>query len=256
MNPQGTEVQSSFACLIFACVGGSGRVRRPSTTLVLAQVLRQWLLSPEHFDFPYPDAAERTILSRERCVWSERGAPRTLSAASSRQLMCARWCSRGSGLDDGKLSNWFTNARKRIWRPMRLTAGLPVPDFSSWQTRMEFESSRKAVRLARARQSVRRQAELAAADAGGVPLDWFPGDEVFGALGAPAPAPGAPSATGADAGAAVVEPASSRADADSYMQGRNDVLRELWAIIGGSSTMSHEALVAAISGLASRRPSW
>ena len=38
-----------------------------------ANVLRAWLLSPDHFDFPYPDAVERAVLSRDRCVRARGG---------------------------------------------------------------------------------------------------------------------------------------------------------------------------------------
>ena len=210
------------------------------------------------------------------------------------------------------MSNWFTNARcaatrcllhtpllcaallttvrghrKRIWRPLRIQQGKPVPDFSSWQTRMEFEAHRKAIRLARARQSVRRQVHLAATVTEGSAA----------ALGAAAPAaarlrrrgerqplpgPAAPPGTGWDGGgggdgdghhrgaaaaaagaaggggamadsdaAAGGQPLPTR-DADMYMLGRSDVLSDLSAIITTSGDMSRDLLVGKVAELAQR----
>lgn len=50
--------------------------------------LKQWLLSPEHFTHPYPTPQDQTMLMQK------------------------------TGIDKKQLKNWFTNARRRIWKPM------------------------------------------------------------------------------------------------------------------------------------------
>jgi len=50
--------------------------------------LKQWLLSPEHFTHPYPTPQDQVLLMQK------------------------------TGIDKKQLKNWFTNARRRIWKPM------------------------------------------------------------------------------------------------------------------------------------------
>ena len=50
--------------------------------------LKSWLLSPLHFSHPYPTPSDAAQLMRE------------------------------TGIDKKQLKNWFTNARRRIWKPM------------------------------------------------------------------------------------------------------------------------------------------
>jgi hypothetical protein len=65
--------------------------------------LKAWLLSPEHFTHPYPTPQDQAMLMAK------------------------------TGIDKKQLKNWFTNARRRIWKPMlkkqieagKLTAGVP-----------------------------------------------------------------------------------------------------------------------------------
>jgi hypothetical protein len=58
--------------------------------------LQQWLISAEHYDNPYPTTAEKD------------------------QLAVA------TNLSRKQVATWFTNARKRIWAPLRLAQGLPL----------------------------------------------------------------------------------------------------------------------------------
>jgi hypothetical protein len=53
------------------------------------RVLKDWMTSPEHFDHPYPDDKEKLELAAK------------------------------AGITTKQLTIWFTNARKRIWVPMR-----------------------------------------------------------------------------------------------------------------------------------------
>ncbi len=53
------------------------------------RVLKDWMMSPEHFDHPYPDDKEKVELAAK------------------------------AGITVKQLTIWFTNARKRIWVPMR-----------------------------------------------------------------------------------------------------------------------------------------
>lgn len=50
--------------------------------------LKAWLLSPEHFTHPYPTPQDQIMLMQK------------------------------TGIDKKQLKNWFTNARRRIWKPM------------------------------------------------------------------------------------------------------------------------------------------
>jgi hypothetical protein len=50
--------------------------------------LKAWLLSPEHFTHPYPTPQDQAMLMDK------------------------------TGIDKKQLKNWFTNARRRIWKPM------------------------------------------------------------------------------------------------------------------------------------------
>jgi len=51
-------------------------------------ILKAWLLSPEHFTHPYPTPQDQIMLMQK------------------------------TGIDEKQLKNWFTNARRRIWKPM------------------------------------------------------------------------------------------------------------------------------------------
>ena len=53
-------------------------------------ILKAWLLSPLHFNHPYPTPSDAQQLMRE------------------------------TGIDKKQLKNWFTNARRRIWKPVSL----------------------------------------------------------------------------------------------------------------------------------------
>ena len=50
--------------------------------------LKAWLLSPEHFTHSYPTPQDQVMLMQK------------------------------TGIDKKQLKNWFTNARRRIWKPM------------------------------------------------------------------------------------------------------------------------------------------
>ncbi|KAL3902056.1 MAG: hypothetical protein SGARI_005977 [Bacillariaceae sp.] len=50
--------------------------------------LKAWLLSPAHFTHPYPTPQDQVMLMQK------------------------------TGIDKKQLKNWFTNARRRIWKPM------------------------------------------------------------------------------------------------------------------------------------------
>lgn len=70
--------------------GGSkprNKSRRELPTGAVA-TLKAWLLSPEHFTHPYPTPQDQVMLMQK------------------------------TGIDKKQLKNWFTNARRRIWKPM------------------------------------------------------------------------------------------------------------------------------------------
>mmetsp|Transcript_8596 Transcript_8596/g.25856 ORF Transcript_8596/g.25856 Transcript_8596/m.25856 type:complete len:245 (-) Transcript_8596:78-812(-) len=73
-----------------------GRSRRELPAPAVA-ILKEWLLSPEHIHHPYPSADDQAALMAK------------------------------TGIDKKQLKNWFTNARRRIWKPLRAAEG-DAPD--------------------------------------------------------------------------------------------------------------------------------
>ena len=71
--------------------GAGGKTRNKSRRELPAgavATLKAWLLSPEHFTHPYPTPQDQVMLMQK------------------------------TGIDKKQLKNWFTNARRRIWKPM------------------------------------------------------------------------------------------------------------------------------------------
>lgn len=64
-----------------------GRSRRELPAHAVT-ILKAWLVSPEHFHHPYPTLQDQAQLMAE------------------------------TGIDKKQLKNWFTNARRRIWKPL------------------------------------------------------------------------------------------------------------------------------------------
>lgn len=70
-----------------ATASGTKKSRRELPPHTVA-ILKGWMLSPEHVKHPYPtDEDKQTLLKK-------------------------------TGINMKQLTNWFTNARKRIWKPM------------------------------------------------------------------------------------------------------------------------------------------
>jgi hypothetical protein len=70
---------------------GGGKSRNKSRRELptgAVSTLKAWLLSPEHFTHPYPTPQDQAMLMQK------------------------------TGIDKKQLKNWFTNARRRIWKPM------------------------------------------------------------------------------------------------------------------------------------------
>jgi hypothetical protein len=69
--------------------GGKGRNKsRRELPNGAVETLKAWLLAPEHFTHPYPTPQDQSMLMQK------------------------------TGIDKKQLKNWFTNARRRIWKPM------------------------------------------------------------------------------------------------------------------------------------------
>lgn len=69
--------------------GGKGSAKsRRELPAGAVSTLKAWLLSPEHFTHPYPTPQDQVMLMQK------------------------------TGIDKKQLKNWFTNARRRIWKPM------------------------------------------------------------------------------------------------------------------------------------------
>lgn len=78
-----------------------GGTRRGSLNAEAKNVLKRWMFSPEHFAHPYPSEEEKEELAAE------------------------------AGIEVKQLSNWFTNARKRLWQPVLRQSGVEVKNFLS-----------------------------------------------------------------------------------------------------------------------------
>jgi hypothetical protein len=63
----------------------------------VTKVLKRWMLSPEHYENPYPDEANKRMLMEQ------------------------------TGITLKQLTTWFTNQRKRFWAPRRRERGEPIP---------------------------------------------------------------------------------------------------------------------------------
>jgi hypothetical protein len=81
---------------------------RPQLNKEAVEILKDWLLSPEHVDNPYPNQSESKMLMEQ------------------------------TGLDKTQLKHWFNNARKRILKPFLKKADYPPSD------RRKMASSRAA----------------------------------------------------------------------------------------------------------------
>lgn len=75
--------------------------RRGTLNPEAKNVLKAWMFSPEHFAHPYPSEEEKEELASE------------------------------AGIEVKQLSNWFTNARKRLWQPVLRQSGVEVKNFLS-----------------------------------------------------------------------------------------------------------------------------
>ncbi|KAJ0406627.1 hypothetical protein ATCC90586_006127 [Pythium insidiosum] len=75
--------------------------RRGTLNAEAKNVLKAWMFSPEHFAHPYPSEEEKEELASE------------------------------AGIEVKQLSNWFTNARKRLWQPVLRQSGVEVKNFLS-----------------------------------------------------------------------------------------------------------------------------
>lgn len=88
-----------------AAPGGHKRrkkgTRRGTLNPEAKNVLKAWMFSPEHFAHPYPSEEEKEELASE------------------------------AGIEVKQLSNWFTNARKRLWQPVLRQSGVEVKNFLS-----------------------------------------------------------------------------------------------------------------------------
>jgi len=75
--------------------------RRGTLNPEAKNVLKAWMFSREHFAHPYPSEEEKEELAAE------------------------------AGIEVKQLSNWFTNARKRLWQPVLRQSGVEVKNFLS-----------------------------------------------------------------------------------------------------------------------------
>lgn len=94
----------------------SGRPLPASTT----KMLREWLLSPQLFNFPWPDEPVKQEMARR------------------------------ARITVGRLNVWLTNGRKRLWAPLRRQMGLPVLNYSEAKKRRQQQLLEEQVESAAA----------------------------------------------------------------------------------------------------------
>jgi len=85
--------------MAFGLFSGSEKCRpkeRPQLKAETVVILKEWLLSPDHMDNPYPNQLETENLMEK------------------------------TGLDKAQLKHWFNNARKRILKPLLKNGGVEV----------------------------------------------------------------------------------------------------------------------------------
>eukprot|EP00956_Cyclotella_meneghiniana_P033645 scaffold97993_cov82-Cyclotella_meneghiniana.AAC.1 len=83
--------QSTSESLAYGLFEGAEKYRpkgRPQLSKEAVKILKEWLLSPEHVENPYPNQLEMSELEQK------------------------------TGLDKAQVKHWFNNARKRILKPM------------------------------------------------------------------------------------------------------------------------------------------
>lgn len=101
------KTPASLAASLESCLSAEELKRRKKGTRrgtlnpEAKNVLKAWMFSPEHFAHPYPSEEEKEELANE------------------------------AGIEVKQLSNWFTNARKRLWQPVLRQSGVEVKNFLS-----------------------------------------------------------------------------------------------------------------------------
>ena len=83
--------QPTTETLVYGLFEGAAKYRpkgRPQLNKEAVKILKEWLLSPEHVENPYPNQLELSELEKK------------------------------TGLDKPQVKHWFNNARKRILKPM------------------------------------------------------------------------------------------------------------------------------------------
>lgn len=101
------KTPASLAASLESCLSAEELKRRKKGTRrgtlnpEAKNVLKAWMFSPEHFAHPYPSEEEKEELASE------------------------------AGIEVKQLSNWFTNARKRLWQPVLRQSGVEVKNFLS-----------------------------------------------------------------------------------------------------------------------------
>lgn len=100
-SSKGSEKANAASALASASSGRKKGTRRGTLNAEAKNVLKAWMFSREHFAHPYPSEEEKEELAHE------------------------------AGIEVKQLSNWFTNARKRLWQPVLRQSGVEVKNFLS-----------------------------------------------------------------------------------------------------------------------------
>lgn len=102
--------------------GGRGRAksRRNLPRSAIAH-LKEWLLSPQHVNYPYPTEEEKEKLARK------------------------------AGLTLKQLTNWFTNARKRLWAPLMRQQGKNIVSVNNKSQVVDAAASKTSKRATTSR---------------------------------------------------------------------------------------------------------
>ena len=103
---------------------GSHKKKRKDLSQQTRTLLKNWLMSPDHFYNPYPSAE----VGRGLRATAAAPPPRAASSDHCSHIVIQEkdLLLEQTGIEMKQLTNWFTNARKRIWKPLITSQAIPA----------------------------------------------------------------------------------------------------------------------------------
>ena len=138
LQGQNAQLHAGYDTPYFGLFEGSTQCRpsqRPQLKPETVAILKEWLLSPDHMDNPYPNQIESQMLMKK------------------------------TGLDKTQLKHWFNNARKRILKPLLKNGGRTSEGLMNEGVLVSSSSSSKKKK----QQKKKRGSSLTSSDGVGAP---------------------------------------------------------------------------------------